>query len=483
MNTQRKRAYGALAGLLLSVNAWAAANVKPTVSLTAPTANQVFAAPANVTLSANAADSDGTISKVEFYRGTTLIATDTTAPYGVTWSNVAAGSYSLTAKAYDNKGASTSSTAVSVLVEKAPTVSLTAPANNASYPSPATITLTAAATDSDGSIAQVSFYSGSQLLGTDTTAPYSLSWSNVYAGQYSVTAVAVDNNGLGSSSGVVTITVTASGTQVMYLLPDQLGTPRLATDEAGRTVWRNAPTAEPFGAGTVEEDPDGDGNRFELNLRFPGQYQDQETGLAYNTFRDYDPATGRYVQSDPIGLGGGQWSTYAYVGGSPVNNSDPFGLASGTGAAIGEVIGGALGGWAGSNIGAGLGTVAGEAVDPAGGGIPGAVIGSLAGGKAGRQAGKAAGAAIGSAVENLLCSDKKPCPPCRLADGTTVTPGTIAYRYDVVPPSQPHWPFAGSHVHLYKANQNPNNCQCFWREIDIKDPPPPAGAIPIQPFQ
>jgi RHS repeat-associated protein len=74
------------------------------------------------------------------------------------------------------------------------------------------------------------------------------------------------------------------------------------------------------------------------------------------------------------------------------------------------------------------------------------------------------------------------CPPCTLADGTEVLIGTEGYRYDLVPPSKPHYPFTGDHVHIYVVRQNPKNCQCFWQPTNIQDPPPPAGAIPIQPL-
>jgi PKD repeat protein len=105
-------------------------NTPPTVSLTAPANNATFAAPANLTLTATAADSDGTIAKVEFFNSTTLLATVTTSPYTFSWTNVAAGSYTLTAKATDNQGAATTSAAVNVTVDKTtPVVNWSNPAD------------------------------------------------------------------------------------------------------------------------------------------------------------------------------------------------------------------------------------------------------------------------------------------------------------------------------------------------------------------
>ena len=95
----------------------------------------------------------------------------------------------------------------------APTVSLTAPASGATYAAPASVPLTATATDSDGSIARVEFYSGTMRLGTEWTAPYNFTWSSVVAGTYSLTAVAYDNLGVKTTSAARSITVTGVVTQ------------------------------------------------------------------------------------------------------------------------------------------------------------------------------------------------------------------------------------------------------------------------------
>ena len=186
-------------------------NTAPAVALTSPAGGATFTAPATITVAASASDSDGTIARVEFYTGTTLLASDTAAPYEFTWSDVAAGTYTLTARATDDAGLATTSAAVTVTVSAppnaAPAVSLTSPAGGATFTAPATITLAATASDTDGSVSEVQFYSGATLLATDTAAPYEFTWTDVAAGTYTVTARATDNAGAVTTSSAVTITV------------------------------------------------------------------------------------------------------------------------------------------------------------------------------------------------------------------------------------------------------------------------------------
>ena len=85
-------------------------------------------------------------------------------------------------------------------VNTPPTVTLTSPAQNAVYTAPATVVLSATASDIGGSISRVEFYSGSQLLSVDSTAPYSFSWANLPAGMYRVCARAYDNLGAAVTS-------------------------------------------------------------------------------------------------------------------------------------------------------------------------------------------------------------------------------------------------------------------------------------------
>ena len=124
-------------------------------------------------------------------------------------------------------------------------------------------------------------------------------------------------------SGMPLIAVTQAGSYL--ILTDHLQTPRAVISFASsQVVWNWNPG--PFGTGAPNENPSGaPGQSFTLNLRFPGQYFDSETGVSYNYFRDYDSKTGRYLQSDPIGLAGGI-NTYGYANANPLTYTDPEGL-------------------------------------------------------------------------------------------------------------------------------------------------------------
>ena len=115
----------------------------------------------------------------------------------------------------------------------------------------------------------------------------------------------------------------AAGSHAAFLVePDHLDTPRVIVSAAGTPVWRWDST--PFGDSPANESPTG-APAFAYGLRFPGQQYDPETQSHYNYFRDYEPGTGRYVQSDPIGLWG-DFQTYRYAAKSPLRSIDPNGL-------------------------------------------------------------------------------------------------------------------------------------------------------------
>jgi len=109
-----------------------------------------------------------------------------------------------------------------------------------------------------------------------------------------------------------------TGGSLYFIHPDHLNTPQKATDAAQNLAWDAV--LRPFGQTEQQTFPS------LTNLRFPGQYFDVEDGLHQNGFRDYDPSTGRYIESDPIGIAGGI-NTFAYVRDNAVNLYDLFGLA------------------------------------------------------------------------------------------------------------------------------------------------------------
>jgi RHS repeat-associated protein len=119
---------------------------------------------------------------------------------------------------------------------------------------------------------------------------------------------------------VANLDTQGAATSVAYVTADQLGTPRAIADGSGNTVWSWAYQGNAWG----EQAPTSSG--YTYNMRFPGQYFDAETGLNYNVNRDYDSSTGRYVESDPMGLRAGA-STYGYVRSNALRRVDALGLA------------------------------------------------------------------------------------------------------------------------------------------------------------
>lgn len=170
------------------------------------------------------------------------------------------------------------------------------------------------------------------------------------------------------------------------------------------------------------------------NLRFPGQYYDAETGLNQNYNRDYDPLVARYVESDPIGLAGGSYSTYSYAYQNPLSYSDPDGLAP-------------------------PGRTAPYPYPPGPFDFP-----------LNPQPWSAnAESQIEDAIGNLVQAIKTACKTC--PECTPYKKGTIGWtRFDT---SHGHYPISGPHLHLRQVNQRPSDCKCFWNDANPNVAPPP----------
>lgn len=167
-------------------------------------------------------------------------------------------------------------------------------------------------------------------IGTTTTYTLYDEVGN-WIGDYAATGVA-KQQALWLDSAPVGVLVGSGSTQsAKYIETDPRDTPRAVIDPTRNVaIWTWDAKGEAFGKDVPNQDPDLDGTAFVFNMRFPGQRFDAGTGFLYNYFRDYDPATGRYLQSDPIGLAAGV-SSYAYVGSSPLDSIDPLGLQKGGG--------------------------------------------------------------------------------------------------------------------------------------------------------
>jgi len=182
-------------------------NFLPTVAITSPANNYTHTAGTSLPVSVTAADADGTVSKVNLYYRGELLGSLTTPPYNFTIPNLPIGTSALYAKAYDNAGDSTMTATMNVLgVNVAPTCTLTAPAGPISINQGAVVALSASATDTDGTVNEVSFFVNGSKVSTDQTAPYSFDWSDPNPGAYNVYAISTDNTGLSTTSDTLVIT-------------------------------------------------------------------------------------------------------------------------------------------------------------------------------------------------------------------------------------------------------------------------------------
>ncbi|MGH8081459.1 MAG: glycosyl hydrolase family 18 protein, partial [Lysobacter sp.] len=187
-------------------------NQPPTVSLTAPTNGASYNAGASIAVSANAADSDGSVASVEFFRGGSSLGVDTSSPYGVTWSNATAGSQTFTAVAKDNQNATTTSSAVTITVNggSSDTTPPSVPGGLASpsqTSSSVSLTWNASTDNSGGSgVAGYDVYRAGSIVGSPTSNSYTVSGLNAST-SYSFTVRARDNAGNASAqSGSVSAT-------------------------------------------------------------------------------------------------------------------------------------------------------------------------------------------------------------------------------------------------------------------------------------
>ncbi|MGR5164234.1 chitinase C-terminal domain-containing protein [Vibrio owensii] len=185
-------------------------NEVPTVTLTSPSASASITAGEVVNLAADAADTDGSISKVEFFVDGALVGTSTAAPFTASWT-ATEGAHEFSTKAYDDKNAVSVASAVTLTVNagqpgnEAPTVDVALSATSVELG--ATVTVTANAADADGTVAKVEFFAAGSLVGTATTAPYAVDFTPAQAGSVSIYAKATDDAGATTDSSLVSLTV------------------------------------------------------------------------------------------------------------------------------------------------------------------------------------------------------------------------------------------------------------------------------------
>ncbi len=232
------------------------ANTSPTGSITAPSNNTSFAQGTPINITATAADANGTVTRVEFFDGTTKLGEDTSSPYSFNWTNAAAGTHTLTIRVTDNENATATSTAVTITMtaNASPTVSITAPANNAQVTAGTPISITATAADANGTVTKVEFFDGTTKLGEDLSSPYTFAWTNAAAGAHVLTARATDNQNNVTTSTAVNITVAAANASPTVAITSPANSAQVTS---GSTITITATAADANGSVTKVEFFDG----------------------------------------------------------------------------------------------------------------------------------------------------------------------------------------------------------------------------------
>lgn len=213
---------GVTSSALVTVTVNVVAMQAPNVSITAPANGTVSTIPGSFGFTSSASDPDGTVSSVQYFaNGAPISNAIAASPYAFSWSGMSAGSYSIVARATDNEGLSRDSTAVAVVANDRPTIALSTA--NANGVAPGSITLQASAADGVGGVSNVTYYAnGSAISGALGVAPYTLNWTNVGRGTYSIVARATDAYGSTTDASAfswvvnqapsVALTTPASGT-------------------------------------------------------------------------------------------------------------------------------------------------------------------------------------------------------------------------------------------------------------------------------
>ena len=186
------------------------ANAPPIVTLTAPPGGSRLTAPATVTLEATAADADGTVARVEFFRGTLRLGEVAVPPFRWTLEGLEADAYAFHARAIDNDQAVAVSAPVNVLVVRpntAPSVEMLRPADGTVFTAPASIQLAAVASDAEGALAKVEFFAGATKIGEGAGPAFEYLWPQVPPGAYGLTARVQDADGLATTSRPIQVTV------------------------------------------------------------------------------------------------------------------------------------------------------------------------------------------------------------------------------------------------------------------------------------